>query len=84
METTAIREALELRGWSQDRVGDLLGIQQSAVSKRIRGERTWPEADIARLAEALEVGVDDLTADRLPPEVRVRLAVARANEGVTA
>lgn len=80
MDTTAIRQALDARGWSQSVVGDLLGLRQSAVSKRLRGERDWPAADVKRLADALGCTTDDLLADSLPESVRQRLALTVASE----
>jgi transcriptional regulator with XRE-family HTH domain len=84
MNPTAIREALEARGLSQVAVGELLGIQQSAVSKRVRGERIWPAADVKLLADRLGCTTDDLLADRLPDETRARLQAARDAEAVSA
>jgi transcriptional regulator with XRE-family HTH domain len=84
MKPTAIRQALDARGWSQSFVGDLLGVRQSAVSKRLRGESIWPAVDVKRLAEALGCTADDLLSDSLPGPVVERLALERANEAVSA
>jgi transcriptional regulator with XRE-family HTH domain len=79
MTRTAIREALEARGISQIAVGELLGIQQSTVSKRVRGEQPWPAAHVKLLADHLGCTADDLLAEHLPAETRERLLAERGS-----
>lgn len=80
MDSTAIREALAARGWSQAGVGELLGLEQNQVSKRLRGVVAWRVGEVKGLAEALGCTVDDLLADKLPDAVRERLVATRAAE----
>lgn len=77
MDTTAIREALTARGWTQTTVGDLLGLEQPQVSRRLRGVHSWRVSELKSLADALGCTVDDLLADELAAATRQRLEAAR-------
>lgn len=50
----------EERGVSQAELGELLGIDQSSVSKLESGERGLTAAELATIAEFFETSVEDL------------------------
>jgi DNA-binding transcriptional regulator YdaS (Cro superfamily) len=53
---------------TQKTMADLLGIQQSAMSRKLRGGRPWLAAEVARVAYALGVAPGDLMpASSAPP-----------------
>jgi glucose-1-phosphate thymidylyltransferase len=54
----AIRER---RGWSQQRLADSLGVTNATVSRYEAGHRRINTPTLARIAEALEVPLEDLT-----------------------
>lgn len=51
----------------QKEIGALLGIDQSAVSKKLRGQRAWSADDLVRVARRLNVSVGVLFGEEPPP-----------------
>ncbi|MBA2559950.1 MAG: hypothetical protein H0V07_08695 [Propionibacteriales bacterium] len=45
---------------TQLRLADLLGITQSGVSKKLRGERPWFASELLTVADVLGVGLESL------------------------
>lgn len=56
-----LRQARELRGWSQAELAEKAGLQTSAVSHFEVGRRSPSFDNLKRLAEALEVSIDFLS-----------------------
>lgn len=62
---TEIRAELGRQQMSQTKLGELLGIHQTAVSKRLIGTRySFTTAELERIAEILGVPVDQLLGVR--------------------
>lgn len=59
----AIAEHLRSTGMTQTDLGLQLGLSQPQVSMRMRGERRWQVAELAKLAEAWGTTIDALTRD---------------------
>lgn len=55
-----IRALAARRGYTQVRIADALGLNQSTVSLRWNGKRAWPLEDIARVAVILSTTPWDL------------------------
>lgn len=61
-----IRELRRKRGWSQERLGAMIGFSQSKISKIENGD--WDSlSDLRMIARALEVPIEELVKDE--PEV---------------
>jgi transcriptional regulator with XRE-family HTH domain len=61
-----IRTLMALRGISQIRLADEVGISQTGVSKRLRGVTPFDLNDLERIAQVLDVRpIDLLNADLL-------------------
>lgn len=65
-EIVALRER---QGVSQSDLADVLGLDQSAVSRIERGERGLAVAELAGIAERLGVSVDSILRDDQAAEV---------------
>ncbi len=63
-----VRALMARRGVSQHQVADVLGLSQTAVSKRLRGVTPWDVNEMGTLAEAFGVPIAVLLegGDRLP------------------
>ena len=62
-----VRAEAARRGYNQSSLAKELGITQSAVGQRWRGNRAWPFDDLARVASIFEMTPWDLCT---PPEYR--------------
>lgn len=60
MNGEVIRVEREKRGLSQDDLGQLVGVQQSAISRLENSERVPSFATLIKLAEVLELSIDSL------------------------
>jgi len=69
-----VHQAMWRRRTQQIDLAPVVGIDQSTLSRKIRGKRPWSVAEVYRVAAAL--GVDP--ADLLPPEAEVNAAQSRA------
>ena len=59
---TRIRELRRKRGWSQERLGAMVGFSQSKISKIENGD--WDSlSDLRLIARALEVSIEELVRD---------------------
>lgn len=58
-----VREAMEAAGMSQRELGQAIGMETSAVSKVLSGKRGFKAIELALIAEALGVPLDDFVAD---------------------
>ena len=57
-----IRELRRKRGWSQERLGAMIGFSQSKISKIENGD--WDSlSDLRLIARALEVPIEELVRD---------------------
>ena len=61
-----IRAEAARRGLYQGDIANALGVQQSTISKRWRGDRAWPLEDLPTVAELLGVSVAYLVTDNAP------------------
>jgi predicted transcriptional regulator len=50
-----VRAELARRGQSQEALGQILNLSQSAVSRRLSGRKAFDVAELAKIAEHLEV-----------------------------
>lgn len=57
-----VRAEMARRGISQTALASRLKVSQSAVSKRLRGETPFDVNELAKVARALGVSMDSLTA----------------------
>jgi transcriptional regulator with XRE-family HTH domain len=55
-----VKAELIRMGFGQDKVAELLGVSQPQVSKRIAGTIGFEAAELARIAQLLQVPVDRL------------------------
>ncbi|MGE3856355.1 MAG: helix-turn-helix transcriptional regulator [Dehalococcoidia bacterium] len=67
-----LRASRERRGVSQQRLADLIGITQAALSNYETGKRDLPLATFVRLASALDAPLGDLLG--LTPRTKTRRA----------
>ena len=58
-----IRAESARRGLFQGDIAHVLGVQQSTISKRWRGDRAWPLEDLPTVADILGVSVAYLVTD---------------------
>ena len=60
-----IRKYRRQKGWSQEKLGEIVGFSQSKISKIERGERgDWDSlSDLRLIAKALEVPIEELVKD---------------------
>lgn len=80
-----LKEARVYRGFSQEEIGDYLGISRSSVSLMESGARKVESLEIRRLAELYECSVDDLlggTTEAEEDETSIEM-VARAAASLT-
>lgn len=63
-----IKEFRKARGWSQERLGDAIGLDGTAISKIEKGTRRVAAQELTQIARALEMPVAELieTPDVLP------------------
>ena len=63
-----VRKYRRLKGWSQERLGELVGFSQSKISKIERGERgDWDSlSDLKLIAKVLEVPIEELVKEDEP------------------
>ena len=60
---TRIRELRRKRGWSQERLGAMVGFSQSKISKIENGD--WDSlSDLSLISKAWEVPIEELITDR--------------------
>ena len=60
-----IRELRRKRGWSQEKLGDMVGFSQSKISKIENGN--WDSlSDLRLIARALEVPIEELVREDEP------------------
>lgn len=71
MTGTALKAAREKRGWSQVRLGAVLGITQTYVSLMENAKRSLPDSVARRAAEVLDVPATELPVE-LPGESHAR------------
>ncbi|MEG1789008.1 MAG: helix-turn-helix transcriptional regulator, partial [Kiritimatiellia bacterium] len=62
-----LKRAMEERQMSQAQLSGLTGIGKPSISQYLSGKNVPKMATVERLADALEVTVDFLTNDALPP-----------------
>ena len=58
-----VHQAMWRQRLQQSEVAPALGITQSTLSRKIRGQRTWSVEDLLRVAGALNVDPSDLLPD---------------------
>lgn len=61
-----VRALMARRGVSQQRLAEVLGLSQSAISKRLRGLTPWDVNEMGTIATAFEVPIGSLLADDQP------------------
>jgi transcriptional regulator with XRE-family HTH domain len=65
LKLPGLKEARELRGWSQQRLAEESGVSRDGISNYETGQRdAWP-ATASRLAEALGVEIEDLALPKV-------------------
>jgi BetR domain len=63
-----IHQAMWDQRITQTRLAVLLGIDQSTLSKKLRGERPWSVRELIDVADALHMDARDLLARMWPPD----------------
>jgi transcriptional regulator with XRE-family HTH domain len=59
-----IRAEMARQGFSQARLGELLGVSQRSISSRLRGEVELSLGDVDQIAQILGVSFDQLLPER--------------------
>lgn len=72
-----VRNVLTTRGVTQTELADRIGLEPSKMSKAMNGTRRFTSLELARIAESLGTGVDDLLGLAQPsPKIAARVADA--------
>lgn len=58
-----LKKARVLKGLNQEELANILGIKQASISQFERGDRVPTPKNLKKIAEALEVSIDELTGD---------------------
>jgi len=58
-----LRKARVLKGLNQEELASLIGLKQASLSQFEKGDRIPTQKNLRKIAEALEIAIEELTGD---------------------